>query len=164
MCGCGGIGRRTWFRSRRREAWGFESLHPHQNLVIFSDIVNARAIFVPAVGCQQDAMTGILERSAEDGRSLKGLIEDRTTSSRLRQCQVRGGISRPCYFMNHFRWDGLRVILSAFAVNENFSRSFIARFEGKTTQRPCRISIDWYEKSNDLKSLGISVLNLPYCH
>ncbi len=28
--GCGGTGRRTRFRFWRREAWGFESLHPHQ--------------------------------------------------------------------------------------------------------------------------------------
>ena len=36
-CGCGGIGRRTWFRSKRREAWGFESLHPHHTLLLKSE-------------------------------------------------------------------------------------------------------------------------------
>ena len=30
-CGCGEIGRRTRFRFWRRKAWGFKSLHPHQN-------------------------------------------------------------------------------------------------------------------------------------
>jgi hypothetical protein len=30
--GCGGTGRRTGFRFRRRKAWGFKSLHPHQNM------------------------------------------------------------------------------------------------------------------------------------
>ena len=29
-CGCGGTGRRTGFRFQRREAWRFESSHPHQ--------------------------------------------------------------------------------------------------------------------------------------
>ena len=27
--GRGEIGRRTWFRSKRRKAWGFKSLRPH---------------------------------------------------------------------------------------------------------------------------------------
>gem|GEM_PF-4368663 len=30
QCGCGEIGRRTRLRIWRREAWGFESLHPHK--------------------------------------------------------------------------------------------------------------------------------------
>ena len=30
-CGCGGIGRRTRFRSWRFTSWGFESLHPYQD-------------------------------------------------------------------------------------------------------------------------------------
>ena len=30
ICGCGEIGRRTRLRIWRREAWGFESLHPHE--------------------------------------------------------------------------------------------------------------------------------------
>ena len=34
--GCGGIGRRTRFRFWRREAWGFESLHPHHFLLLIS--------------------------------------------------------------------------------------------------------------------------------
>jgi hypothetical protein len=29
ICGCGEIGRRTRLRIWRREAWGFESLHPY---------------------------------------------------------------------------------------------------------------------------------------
>lgn len=31
QCGCGGIGRRPGFRFQCRKAWGFESLHPHQD-------------------------------------------------------------------------------------------------------------------------------------
>lgn len=34
VSGCGGIGRRTGFRYQRSNPWGFESLHPHQCIVL----------------------------------------------------------------------------------------------------------------------------------
>ncbi len=39
FCGCGVIGSRTRLRIWRREAWGFESLHPHQTLKTASAVL-----------------------------------------------------------------------------------------------------------------------------
>lgn len=38
-CGCGGIGRRTRFRIWRLTAWGFKSLHPHQQIAGLAQLV-----------------------------------------------------------------------------------------------------------------------------
>ncbi len=37
-CGCGVIGSRARLRIWCREAWGFESLHPHNNVITLNSI------------------------------------------------------------------------------------------------------------------------------
>lgn len=79
--GYGGTGRRNWFRSNRRKAWGFKSLYPYQKfkvrLITSSTfvgkvfILRLARLFIYSVRAENGKITARAGWGLRDGKNLR---------------------------------------------------------------------------------------------